>query len=82
MYQKQCLQAKQSNDMTNYRFLKTETNSKALYIFHCFFTTSSVKLFVVAIQIFVYKFFQKKEKKDKTFQILKMKTPFEKEPHL
>ena len=61
----------------NYRFLPTETNSKALYIFCCFNTTSSVKLFVVTVQIFVYKylftivFFGKR----KTFDILKMKTP-------
>ena len=40
----------------NYRFLTTETKLKALYIFRCFFTTSSVKLFVVTVQIFVYKF--------------------------
>ena len=47
----------------NYRFLTTETNSKALYIFCCLFTTSSVKLFVVNVQIFVYHcVFRKKEK--------------------
>ena len=40
----------------NYRFLTTEINLKALYIFRCLFTTSSVKLFVVTVQIFVYKF--------------------------
>ena len=46
-----------------YRFLTTETNSKALYIFRCLFTTSSVKLFVVNVQIFVYNcVFWKKEK--------------------
>ena len=42
----------------NYRFLTTETNSKALYIFRCSVTTSSVKLFLVTeltVQIFVYK---------------------------
>ena len=39
----------------NYRFLTTETNLKALYIFSCLFTTSSVKLFVVNVQIFVWK---------------------------
>ena len=33
--------------MINYRCLTTKTNLKALHIFHCFFTTSSVKLFVV-----------------------------------
>ena len=47
----------------NYRFLTTETNLKTLYIFHCLFTTSSVKLFVVNVQIFVYNcVFWKKEK--------------------
>ena len=40
----------------NYGFLTTETNLKALYIFRCYFKTSSVKLFVVTVQIFVYKF--------------------------
>ena len=33
----------------SYRFLTTETNLKALYIFRCLVTTSSVKLFVVNI---------------------------------
>ena len=55
----------------NYRFLTTETNSKALYIFRCFNTTSPVKLFEVTVQIlldfslqiFVYNcVFWKKEK--------------------
>ena len=47
----------------NYRFLTTETNLKALYIFRCLLTTSSVKLFVVNVQIFVNNcVFQKKEK--------------------
>ena len=47
----------------NYRFLTTETNLKALYIFRCVFTTPSVKLFVVNVQIFVYNcVFWKKEK--------------------
>ena len=55
-------------DIINYRFLTTEANLKALEIFRCFFTTSSVKLFVVTVQIFVYNllftivFFGKKEK--------------------
>ena len=40
----------------NYGFLTTETNLKALYIFRCYFTTSSVKQFVVTVQIFVYRF--------------------------
>ena len=43
-------------DIINYRFLTTEANLKALEIFRCFFTTSSVKLFVVTVQIFVYNF--------------------------
>ena len=41
-------------DIKYYRFLTTETNLKALYIFRCLFTTSSVKLFEVNAQIFVY----------------------------
>jgi hypothetical protein len=40
----------------NYGFLTTETNLKALYVFRCYFTTSSVKLFEVTVKIFVYKF--------------------------
>ena len=52
-----------TSDIMNYRFLTTETNLKALYIFRCLFTTSSVKLFVVNVQIFVYHcVFRKKEK--------------------
>ena len=35
----------------NYRFSTTETNLKALYIFHCFLTTSSVNLFLVTVKI-------------------------------
>ena len=72
----------------NYRFLTTKTNFKTLYIFVVFNTTSSVKLFEVTVQIFVYKllftivFFGKMKKKPhKTFHILKMKAHFEKEPH-
>ena len=68
----------------NYRFLATET----LYTFRCFFTTSSVKLFVVTIQIFVYKFLftivfvgKRKNNTQETFHILKMKAHFKKEPH-
>ena len=67
--------------------MTTETNLKALYIFRWFFTTSSVKLFVVTVQIFVYKFlftivfFAKGKNTHETFHILKMKTLFEKEPH-
>ena len=51
-------------DKIDYKFFTIETNLKALYIFqfHCLFTTSSVKLFVVNVQIFVYNcVFQKKE---------------------
>ena len=71
-------------DIINYRFLTTETNLKALYIFCCVFTTSSVKLFVVNVQIFVYNcvfFGKRKNNTHKTFNILKMKAHFEKEPH-
>ena len=69
--------------MKNYRFLTTETNLKALYIFRCLFTTSSVKLFIVNVQIFVYNrvFRKRKNNSPKTFQLLKMKAHFEKEPH-
>ena len=43
--------------------MTTETNLKALYLFHCLCTTSSVKLFAVNVQIFVYNcVFRKKEK--------------------
>ena len=42
-------------DIMNYRFLTTEIISRALYIFRCFVTTSSVKLVLVTVQIFVYK---------------------------
>ena len=72
-------------EVVNYRFLTTETNSKALYIFPYFNTTSSVKLFVVTVQIFVYKFlftivfFGKRQKNThRTSRILKIKTHFEK----
>ena len=70
----------------NYRFLTTETNLKALYIFCCLFTTSSVKLFVVNVQLFVYNcvvvfFGKRKNKNHKTFHVLKMKAHFEREPH-
>ena len=50
------LSMKLTNDIINYRFLSTETNSKALYIFPYFLTTSSVMLFVVTVQIIEYKF--------------------------
>ena len=58
----------QAMGMINYRFLTTETNLKALYIFRCFLTTSSVIPFLVTVQIFVYKvlftivFFGKRKK--------------------
>ena len=63
-----------------------ETNLKALYIFHCLFQTSSEKLFVVNVQLFVYDcivvFFRKRKiKNHKTSYILKMKAHFEREPH-
>ena len=60
--------------------MATETNLKALHIFRCFFTTSSVKLFVVTIQIFIYKFLstivffgKRKNNTHKTFHILETK---------
>ena len=67
--------------MTNYRFLITETNLKALYTFGCLFTTSSVKRFVVNAHVFVYNcVFQKKENNtQKTFCILKIKAHFKKD---
>ena len=43
--------------------MTTETNLKALYIFRCLFTTSSVKLFVVNVQIFVYNCVSRKKEK-------------------
>ena len=43
-------------NIINHRFLTTEANLKGLNIFRCSFTTSSVKLFVVTVQIFVSKF--------------------------
>ena len=49
--------------MINYRFLTTETSLRALYLYHCLFTTSSVKLFVVNVHIFVYICFFRKKKK-------------------
>ena len=64
-------------DVMIYRYLTTETNLKALYIFRCLFTTPSVKLFVVNVQIFVYR---KRNNTHKIFHILKMKAHFEKEP--
>ena len=70
--------------LINYRFLTTETNLKALYIFRCLFTTSSVKLFVVnAIYWFLFTIVflgKRKENIHQTFHILKMKAHFEKEP--
>ena len=73
-------------DIINYRFLTKETNLKASYIFHCLFQTSSEKLFVVNVQLFVYDcivvFFRKRKiKNHKTSYILKMKAHFEREPH-
>ena len=67
----------------NYRFLTTETNLKDLYIFCCFFTTSSVKLFLVNVQILftIVLFGKRKSNTHKTFHLLKMKAHFEKEPH-
>ena len=67
----------------NYRFLTTETNLNTLYsIFRCLFTTSSVKLCVLNVKIFVYDCAFRKEGKNthETFHILKMKAHFENEP--
>ena len=73
-------------DVINYGFLTTETNLEALYIFLRLFTTSSVKLFVVNVQLIVYNcvvvfFGEGKNKNQKTFHILKMKAHFERETH-
>ena len=56
----------------NYWFLTTETNFKAINIFRRFNTTSSVKLFEVTVQIFVYKllFFGKMKKPHETFHTI------------
>ena len=74
-----------STGIINYRFLTTETNLKTLYIyFVVFFTTSSVKLFVVNVKIFVYNcVFGKKEKEIlmKSFTFWKWKHISKKEPH-
>ena len=61
--------------------LETDTN---VHIVLRSTATSSVKLFLVNVQIFVYNcVFWKKEKQftHKNFYILKMKAHFEKEPH-
>ena len=67
----------------NYRFLTTETNLKSSYIFHCLFTTSSVKLLVLNVQIFVYNcVIWKKEKQHlQNLSHLEMKAHFVNEPH-
>ena len=75
--------------MINYRFLTTETNLKALYIFCCCFLHNLISKAICSdctdfcLQIFVDNcVFRKKEKKThETFHILKMKTHFKKEPH-
>ena len=66
--------------------MTTETNLKALYIFRCLFTTSSVicsDCTDFCLQIFVYNcvFWKRKNNTHETFHILKMKAHFEKEPH-
>ena len=50
------------------------------HIFHCFSTTSSIKEFVVTVQIFVYNCVlgKKKNNTHETFHILKMKALFKK----
>ena len=60
-----------------------------IYILSFFNTTSSVKLFEVTVEIFVYKLLftvvlfrkSKKTTTHETFHILKMKTHFKKNPH-
>ena len=47
----------------DYRLLTTETKLNALYIFHCLFSTSLVKLFVVNVHVFVYNIVGRKKKK-------------------
>ena len=66
-------------DIMNYRFLTTETNSKALYIFRCFLTQPLISKAIfsdctdLCLQIFVYNVFRKKEKNPhETFHIFKM----------
>ena len=70
----------------NYRFLTTETNLKALYIYILLFFYNLI--IVVTINIFVYEFLfttvffgKRKNNTHETFHILKMKAHFEKEPH-
>ena len=59
--------------------------SKILYIFHCFNTTSSVKLFVVTVQIFVYNlsftivFFGKRKKNSRNLSHFQKYSHFENE---
>ena len=61
--------------------MKTDTNLKALYILVVFLQNVISKAICsdctdFCLQIFVYNcVFRKKEKNDKTFDILKMKTP-------
>ena len=64
--------------MINCRFLTTETNLKALYIFDLMFfnTTSSVNLIVVTIQIFVYICVFEEKQHQETFHLLEMKAHF------
>ena len=68
--------------------LDTWNKFKSSIYISLFFTTLSVKLFVVTVQIFVYKFLytivffgERKIKPHKIIHILKMKTTFEKDPH-
>ena len=67
----------------DFRFLTTETNLKALYIFLCFLHNlirSYLDCTDFYLQIFVYNwvFFRKKEKTHETFHTLNMKKHFEK----
>ena len=69
--------------MMNYRFLANETNSKVLDILLCLFTTSSVKLFVVNVQIFVYicVFLKKEKQHSQNLSRFENEAQLQKEPH-
>ena len=80
------LSMKLTNDIINYRFLTTETNLKALYIFPIFYNLISKTICSdcadFCIQIYVYNcvFGKSKNNTHKTFHFLKMKEDFKKEP--
>ena len=79
-----CAAQNDHSGIKNYRFLTTETNSKALHLFFCFLHNLISKAFCIDFTNFCLQLhFLEKGKKNihKTFHILKMKTHFEKEPH-